>query len=96
MCEKFWQLGVAPQIVESNEGKLSGKSFVITGTLETLSRDQAAERIRQLGGTFQSSVGKNTSYLVLGSKAGTSKASKAEKLGTKIIDETALVELIKS
>ncbi|MBP7018026.1 NAD-dependent DNA ligase LigA [Candidatus Saccharibacteria bacterium] len=96
LCEKFWQLGVAPQIVESNEGKLSGKSFVITGTLETLSRDQAAERIRQLGGTFQSSVGKNTSYLVLGSKAGSSKASKAEKLGTKIIDETALVELIKS
>jgi DNA ligase (NAD+) len=59
-----------------------------------MSRDQAAERIRSLGGTFQSSVAKGTTYLVMGTKAGQSKADKARKLGTEVIDEQKLMELI--
>ena len=94
LCEKFWELGVKIKTVDIPDGPLTGQSFVITGTLETISRDVAAERIRKLGGTFQSSVGKNTSYLVLGAKAGASKAKKAEKLGTKVIGEKTLLELI--
>lgn len=92
---KFKELGVAPHF-EAHEGKLSGKSFVITGTLQTMSRDIAADKIRQLGGTFQSSVGKDTTYLVAGGKVGASKLKKAESYGTKIIDEQALLKLLES
>ncbi|MEO8912038.1 MAG: BRCT domain-containing protein, partial [Candidatus Saccharimonas sp.] len=74
-------------------GKLVGKSFVITGGLESMSRDVAAEKIRALGGTFQSSVARGTSYLVMGAKAGESKAEKARKLGTEVITEDQLLEL---
>lgn len=93
LLAKFKELGVEPQPVQTS-GKLTGLSFVITGTLETMSRDQAAARIKELGGEFQSSVGKSTDYLVMGAKAGASKRTKAEKLGTKVIDEKALVEML--
>ncbi len=95
LVAKFRQLGVWPQDVKQVGGPLSGKSFVITGSLEAMSRGKAAERIRELGGTFQSSVAKGTTYLVMGAKAGQSKAGKAEKLGTKVINETKLLNLIK-
>ena len=94
LLAKFRALGVWPQDVTSTGGPLSGQSFVITGTLETMGRDIAAERIRALGGTFQSSVAKGTTYLVMGAKAGASKATKAEKLGTKVIAEAQLLELL--
>lgn len=89
LLEKFSSLGVQPHY-EQKSGKLAGKSFVITGTLESMSRDEAAERIRALGGIFQTSVGKDTTYLVAGGKIGASKKQKAEKYGTTIIDEQAL------
>lgn len=94
MLAKFRALGVWPQDVKHIGGPLSGQSFVITGTLESMSRELAAERIRALGGTFQSSVAKGTTYLVMGSKAGASKAEKARKLGTEVINEAALLELL--
>lgn len=94
LLAKFRQLGVWPEDVKHVGGPLSGKSFVITGSLESMSRDQAAEKIRALGGTFQSSVAKGTSYLVMGTKAGQSKADKARKLGTEVIDEPKLLEMI--
>ncbi len=94
LLAKFRRLGVWPQDVSHVGGKLSGKSFVITGTLESMSRDEAAEKIRALGGTFQSSVAKGTTYLVMGTKAGQSKADKARKLGTDVIDEKKLLELL--
>jgi len=59
-----------------------------------MSRDQAAEKIRALGGTFQSSVGKDTTYLVVGASVGASKLAKAEKLGVTQIDEQKLLEMI--
>ncbi|HLZ15239.1 MAG TPA: NAD-dependent DNA ligase LigA [Candidatus Saccharimonadales bacterium] len=94
LLEKFEQLGVKPHYESRARGKLHGKSFVITGTLEHMDRDDAAEKIRALGGTFQTSVGKDTSYLVVGKNVGTSKLAKAEKLGTKQISEAALIDLL--
>lgn len=69
--------------------KLVGLSFVLTGTLPTLSRDEAKELIRQAGGTMSSSVSKNTSYVIVGDKPG-SKYQEAKKLGVKIIGEEEL------
>ena len=94
LLAKFRKLGVWPQDVKHVGGKLSGKSFVITGTLESMSRELAAEKIRALGGTFQTSVAQGTTYLVMGTKAGQSKADKARSLGTTIIDETALMLML--
>lgn len=94
LITKFEELGVVPVFESKADGPLAGKSFVITGGLESMSRDMAAERIRALGGTFQTSVAKGTTYLVMGIKAGNSKAEKATKLGTEVIDEPKLLELI--
>ncbi len=94
LLDKFTALGVEPSYESHAGGKLDGKSFVITGGLETMKRDQAADRIRELGGTFQSSVGKDTDYLVVGSNVGESKLAKARKLGTTMISEEQLVEMI--
>jgi DNA ligase (NAD+) len=93
LLEKFNSVGVSP-FFEEKTGDLAGKSFVVTGTLNTMSRDEAAEKIRALGGVFQTSVAKDTTYLVAGGKVGASKLKKAESYGTKIISETKLVEML--
>lgn len=93
LLDKFAALGVQPQY-EQKSGKLTGVSFVITGTLTSMSRDVAADKIRALGGTFQTAVAKDTTYLVAGGKVGASKLKKAESYGTKIIDEDGLVQLL--
>jgi DNA ligase (NAD+) len=90
---KFKRLGVEPHF-EEKSGKLAGFSFVVTGTLEGMSRDEAADKIRALGGTFQTSVAKDTTYLVAGGKVGGSKLKKAEAYGVKIIDEDAFIKLL--
>ncbi len=92
--QKFKSHHVWPQDVKTVGGKLSGKSFVVTGSLESMGREQAGERIRQLGGTFQSSVGKDTDYLVVGANVGASKLAKADKLGTKQITEEQFLALL--
>ena len=94
LLEKFTLLGVTP-IYKAKRGELAGKSFVITGTLQSMSRDQAAEKIRALGGTFQTSVGKDTTYLVAGGKVGASKLARAEKYGTKVIDEAVFIKIVR-
>jgi len=73
--------------------KLLGKSFVITGSLETMSRDEAKAKIRELGGDTSESVSFKISYVVVGSEPG-SKAEKAKKLGVKIISEKELLDLV--
>jgi DNA ligase (NAD+) len=94
LLEKFEKLGVVPHHESHARGPLHGKSFVITGTMEHMARDEAADKIRSLGGTFQTSVGKDTSYLVVGKNVGASKLKKAEKLGTKQISEDDLLQLL--
>lgn len=75
------------------EGPLADKTFVLTGTLPDLTREQASERIAAAGGRVTSSVSKKTDYLVAGENAG-SKLTKAESLGVAVIDEAALVALL--
>ena len=94
LIEKFEDLGVEPQFTSKAKGRLHGKSFVVTGTLESMGRDIAAEKVRALGGTFQSSVGKDTDYLVAGKNVGASKLKKAEKFNTKVINEQEFIKLL--
>jgi len=94
LLEKFTALGVIPQFSKKS-GQLLGQSFVITGTLQSMGRDAAVEKIRALGGTFQTAVVKDTTYLVAGGKVGASKLKKAEQRGTKIINEQELLDLLK-
>ncbi len=94
LLQKFAALGVKPQFKETAQGPLTGKSFVITGTLESQSREQAAQKIRDLGGDFHTAVTKTTTYLVAGANTGQSKLQKAQKLGTEILNEDQLLELI--
>lgn len=73
---------------------LAGKTFVLTGTLKTLSRDQAKQKLQALGGKVSGSVSKKTDYVVAGENSG-SKLTKAQELGVKIIDEVQMLALFK-
>ena len=76
-----------------SSARLAGKTFVITGTLPTLSRDEASALIVEHGGKVSGSVGKKTSYVLAGESAG-SKLAKAQELGVAVIDEAALLAMI--
>jgi DNA ligase (NAD+) len=73
--------------------KLTGLTFVLTGTLPTLTREEAKERIERAGGKVSGSVSKKTSYVVAGEEAG-SKLATAEKLGVAVVDEAGLMEML--
>ncbi len=85
------EVSIAPRTVA---GVLDGKSFVITGSLESMSREEAKEKIRALGGDPSESVSKKTSYVVVGAEPG-SKYEKAKKLGVATINEKEFLALIK-
>ncbi|NHZ91310.1 NAD-dependent DNA ligase LigA [Massilia sp. CCM 8733] len=79
--------------VMKNTGAMAGKTFVITGTLPTLSRDEAGALVEAAGGKVAGSVSKKTSYVVAGADAG-SKLAKAQELGITLLDEAALLSLL--
>jgi DNA ligase (NAD+) len=97
LLDKFNALSVVPQTerLDQKPGQLTGQNFAITGTLVTMSRDQAADKIRVAGGEFQNTVGKSTTYLIVGGKIGASKRAAAERYGTKIISEPEFLDLLK-
>ncbi len=91
---KLEKLGVSliqEKAVKKNE-KIFNKTFVLTGALQEMSRDEAKDKIRKLGGQVSSSVSKKTDYLVVGDEPG-SKFKKAQKLGVKIIKEKEFIDL---
>lgn len=94
MLEELKELGVNP--VESSQvvsNELAGMTFVLTGTLPTMTRDEAGDIIKSLGGKTSSSVSKKTSYVIAGESAG-SKLDKAVALGVKILNEAEFLELV--
>jgi DNA ligase (NAD+) len=97
LIDEFRRAGVKLQgerkVAPAGPQPLAGKTFVLTGTLATISREEAAGRIEALGGKVTGAVSKKTSYLVVGTDAG-SKLAKAEALGVTILDETAFLGLI--
>ena len=94
LIEKMKANGVKPEYQDNSNGKLAGLGFVVTGTLDSMGRDEAAERIRALGGEFHSSVVKSTNYLVAGRNTGKSKLEKAAKLDTKVINEEEFLKIL--
>ncbi len=91
--QKLFDRGVEIKYEQRGEGKLSGLTFVLTGTLETLTRLQAQKMIEDNGGEVSSSVSKNTNYVLAGDNAG-SKLTKAQALGVKIIDQKQFEDMI--
>jgi DNA ligase (NAD+) len=83
----------ARKVAPAGPQPLLGKTFVITGTLEAMSREDAQREIESRGGKVTSSVSKKTDYLVVGAEAG-SKLEKARALGVQTLDEPAFLQLI--
>ena len=96
LIEKFKHNGVSvqPESTAAQTGALVGLKIAITGSLQAMGRERAADYIREQGGVFQSSVGKETTHLVVAGSIGASKLAKAEKFGTRIIDEETFLKMI--
>ena len=94
LCHKLESLGLVTESVAAPVGDtLAGLTFVLTGTLPTMSRDEAGALIKAAGGKVSGSVSSKTSYVVAGDAAG-SKLTKAQSLGVKIIDEAELLSML--
>ena len=94
MIDEFEKLGFKLEnTIQNRTNELEGKTFVLTGTLQTMTRDQAGDKIKMRGGKTSSSVSKNTSFVVAGASPG-SKLDKAEKLGVIILNEDEFLKLI--
>ena len=95
MLKELKELGIEPAPADQNIfDDFKGLTFVLTGTLQNMTRDDASEKIRQMGGKTSSSVSKNTSYVIAGENAG-SKLDKAQKLGVIILSEEDFLNMIK-
>ncbi|MBQ3261254.1 NAD-dependent DNA ligase LigA [Candidatus Saccharibacteria bacterium] len=95
MLAELKSLGLKPTFSDLSAAPLTGKSYVISGTLESFDREEAEEKLRALGATVTSSVTKATTALVLGKNPGASKLKKAASLGIPTLDEAGFLELIK-
>lgn len=94
LLEELKALGVNPTHRDQSELPLVGKSYIVTGTLESMGREEAEDKLRALGATVTSSVTKGTTALITGAKPGKGKTDKATKLGIPTIDEQAFLELL--
>ena len=88
------ELGVKPYFEDKSGQPLAGKSYVVSGTLSSMGREEAEEKLRALGATVTGSVTKTTTALIVGEKPGASKTTKAEKLGIPVLQEEGFLELI--
>ena len=95
LLEDLRSLGVWPQEEGAAELPLTGQSYIVTGTLASMGREEAEDKLRALGATVTSSVTKNTTALIVGEKPGKSKMDKAAKLGTPVMDEAEFLKLLK-
>ncbi len=95
MLEELREMGVWPQEENTDELPLVGQSYIVTGTLAAMGREEAEDRLRALGATVTSSVTKNTTALIVGEKPGKSKMDKAAKLGTPVMNEAEFLKLVK-
>lgn len=93
VLDEYNRVGVHVNKAKAVKRTLAGLSFVVTGTLESMGRDEAKERIRMLGGSIAGSVSKKTSYVVVGAEPG-SKADKAQELGVPQLDEVQFLKLL--
>ena len=94
LCHRLMEAGLSTEAVAAPTGDtLAGLTFVLTGTLEGMSRDEAAALIRDAGGKVTGSVSKKTSFVVAGEEAG-SKLTKAQQLGVPVIDKDALLRML--
>ena len=94
MLGELKELGVEPVEEKLENLPLVGKSYIVSGTLESMGREEAEDKLRALGATVTSSVTKNTTALILGEKPGKSKLEKAAKLGIPTIGEKEFLELV--
>ncbi len=88
------ELGVAPLAEETEDLPLTGRSYIVSGTLASMGREEAEDKLRALGATVTSSVTKGTTALILGEKPGKSKLDKADKLGIPRMSEAEFLKLI--
>lgn len=93
--DELKSLGVQPEFVDQSSLPLVGQSYIITGTLESMDRETAEDKLRALGATVTSSVTKTTTALITGAKPGKGKTDKAAKLGIPTMTEDELLRLIK-
>ena len=96
LCERLKALGLVTESTAAPTGeKFKGLTFVLTGTLPSMSRDEAGALIKAAGGKVSGSVSSKTSFVVAGEAAG-SKLTKAQSLGVKIIDEAELIKMLEN
>ncbi|MDO5480590.1 MAG: NAD-dependent DNA ligase LigA [Candidatus Saccharibacteria bacterium] len=94
LLNELHELDVWPEEVKSASLPLEGKSYIVTGTLASMGREEAEDKLRELGATVTSSVTKTTTALIVGEKPGKSKTDKADKLGISRISEAEFLKLI--
>ena len=95
LLEEMRELGAWPKEEKTADLPLTGKSYIVTGTLSSMGREEAEDKLRALGATVTSSVTKNTTALIVGEKPGKGKTNKADKLGIPRINEAEFLKLIK-
>lgn len=94
LLEDLKGFGVEPKAEAASDLPLSGKSYVVTGTLASMGREEAEDKLRALGATVTSGVTKTTTALITGEKPGKSKTDKADKLGILRLNETEFLKLV--